>query len=311
MSKFLGLVLAVLFGFSINAQAVAPIVSFPPPNDSGWIKLFRGNNNDDFYSHDAQTKRGLFPNATFQNRDSVVAVTGTPTGHFAFKQPLSYYHLRFKQRHVKDGNSGALLHIREDENGLGVYPRSVELQGNTDGTGELWTIGDVWVDVPVVNPSARPPVYKEGGTIMQHGNSDDRQCRGSSNPMKAIGEWDVLEAFVYGADSMRHVVNGVTVIAYKKVRVSPSPDDYTKPLNSGVIGFQSEGAEVWYKDIEVKLMPQDPIYAEVYKGTTSVKSETNLNGATHKSAATPVHDLTGRIKAKSKKIKLNTSRLNF
>ncbi len=303
--------ISVAISFALTAQAADPIVSLPAPNDSGWINLFRGNNDQDFYSHDDKNKRGPFPNATFQNKDSLVSVSGTPTGHFAFRQPFSYYHLRFKMKHVTDGNAGALLHTREDENGLGVYPRSLELQGNSYGMGELWTIGDVWVELPVVDPSARPPVYKEGGIVIQHGNNNDRQCRGSSNPMKPMGQWDVIEAYVYGADSVRHVVNGITTISYKKIRVSPSIDDFTKPLNSGVIAWQSEGAVIWYKDLEVKLMPKDPIYAAVYKGTTIIKAENILHRSSRQAAPTLLHDLMGRINAKGKSIKFNTTRLNF
>jgi hypothetical protein len=245
-----------LIALAFVANGFAQNIQLPAPNAQGWIKLFRGDNTADFYSHTmtGQTD-GAFPSNTFRVTGDTVRVSGSPTGHFAFKQVFSHYHVRVQMRHERAGNAGMLLHTREKEPSLGVYPRSLEMQGNTSGMGELWTIGGITVDV---RKKAGTNQYDPNGTVSAHGDAQGRQCRGLTAKVNPLKEWDTLEAKVYGADSIEHIVNGMTTIKYTKIRAG------TTPINNGVIVWQSEGVEVWYKMLEIKLLPGDSLYKPVY-----------------------------------------------
>jgi hypothetical protein len=293
-------------GFAQNIQ-------LPAPNAQGWIKLFRGDNTADFYSHtrEGQTD-GAFPSNTFRVTGDTVRVSGSPTGHFAFKQVFSHYHIRTQMRHESSGNAGMLLHTREKEPSLGVYPRSLEMQGNTSGMGELWTIGGITVDV---RKKAGSNQYDPNGTVSAHGDAQGRQCRGLPAKINPLKQWDTLEAKVYGADSIEHIVNGMTTIKYTKIRAGSTP------INNGVIVWQSEGVEVWYKMMEIKLLPGDPLYKPVYaqhieRNTIRplpARKALNLDDGVlsfrkGESESEPIFDLSGRAGPKSFPIPLRNVR---
>lgn len=272
----------ILLGFISATEAADPVVNFPAPNDSGWIKLFRGDNLGDFYSHlKVNEEDGAWPNNTFKAKGDTIQCMGNPTGHLAFKQFFSYYHIRYQILHVGGGNAGMLLHIREKEtplNGLPIFPRSMECQGQSNALGDLWTISDVVVDIRVLNKNLAKGeefIYKPDGELMAHGLGGRRWCRALRPPnlINPVGQWNTVEAFVYGADSIRHVVNGVTVIRYSNIRVATNATDMKTPLNNGRIGWQSEGPQVLYRNLEIKLFPQDPIYNSVYKPVPILKME--------------------------------------
>jgi len=66
---------------------------------------------------------------------------------------------------------------------------------------------------------------------------------------KPNGQWNVLEVIARG-DSVTHVVNGETVLRATNVR--QVVDGKEVPLTKGKIQLQSEGAEVFYRKIEVQ-----------------------------------------------------------
>jgi hypothetical protein len=76
-----------------------------------------------------------------------------------------------------------------------------------------------------------------------------------SNGEKPSGEWNTLELYVYG-DSAVHVVNGV--VNMKLFHSRQIDGDVEKPLKRGKIQFQSEGAEVFYRRIELRPITKMP-----------------------------------------------------
>ncbi len=70
------------------------------------------------------------------------------------------------------------------------------------------------------------------------------------------GEWTTVELYCYG-DKAIHVVNGHVVMVLENSRLV-EPDGTSKPLTSGKIQFQSEGAECYYRNIEIKKLEKLP-----------------------------------------------------
>lgn len=259
-----------LAGLALAAagMARAQTVNLPPPDQDGWIKLFRGNNQADFYARlsgniNQDVAFTNSANATFRSVGDTIQTTGRPTGHLAFKQAFSHYHFKMEMMIPSQTNCGLLLHIRENEEKMGDFPRSVECQGDPNqGMGELWTISKVWVTVKVRSNTDR--TYDSTGVEVAHGSNNfdnSRVCHQSRNMYKGHGQWNLVEAVVNGADSISHLVNGVRVMRYTKVRIE---NDMNKPLNSGRIAVQAEGSTAYYRNIYIKLLPGDPLYAPVY-----------------------------------------------
>jgi Domain of Unknown Function (DUF1080) len=266
------------------AFAVAPIlaqVSLPAPDANGWIKLFRGTNTSDFYTFYAGAipstrKNGAnFPDNTFKIKGDTVQVSGSPTGHMIFKQAFSHYRIRYQVRFTGNlGNCGMLLHIQENDTTLwNNFPRSIESQGDpTQGMGQIWAIGRVWVTVRATGNN--PPKYDPKASEIDWGARDDNSrliytTAGNAQPKPpelTNGGWVTQEADVHGSDSLFHIVMGDTLIRYRNPRVAPrnNPNQIEKVLASGLLAWQSEGTPVWYRNIEIKLYPKDPLYKTTY-----------------------------------------------
>ncbi len=79
--------------------------------------------------------------------------------------------------------------------------------------------------------------------------------RKSSDNEKPLGEWNTVDLYCYGSTSV-HVVNGVTVMVNTNTGVFE--DGEIKPLTSGKIQIQSEGAELFVKNVEIKKITKLP-----------------------------------------------------
>jgi hypothetical protein len=247
----------------------------PEQKDSGWVSLFDGTTLKGFFTQfgsKIDTNPELHASAfSAKAADTSIAATGSPIGVLTTKKDYSHYRVRAWIKFGRTGNTGdnagMLYHVQRNSPLLGgLYPRSVEFQGQKRGIGETWTIGNVWVNIKVKSATARPPQYSETGTEMSIGNAQGRQCLGSSVPYQD-GQWNIMDLTVRGSDSATHTVNGTVVLRMRKMRWSEpdSPTDMSHPLANGGISFQSEGAPVAYTHLMImELDPQTgkPIHAK-------------------------------------------------
>ncbi len=264
------------------------VVPLPAPDSAGWIRLFRGDNAADFFiANNGSTPPGrvltTFPNNTYQVTGDTIRVSGSPAGQVYFKQPFSHYKVRYQMRfpnfsgsgNTGTGNCGMLLHVQAHDNPTQGFPRSVESQGDpTQGMGQLWPIGDVWVTVKARMVSGRMQYDSTMTTEVDYGgaNWNSRVVVGQNGwgqptfASQQQGGWVTQEAHVYGSDSVIHLVNGAVRIKYRNPRVSSggTVNNVSKFLNRGLIAWQSEGTSVWYRNIEIQLMPGDSLYESLY-----------------------------------------------
>jgi 3-keto-disaccharide hydrolase len=153
---------------------------------------------------------------------------GKPTGYLRTKRDdFENYELTLEWRWppgTKGGNNGVLVHTT-DPGVLGVWPRSFEVQLLIGNAGDIWVIGTT-IEIP--NPEGR---IKE----RRHINLTD----GSEKP---IGEWNKLRVICDG-DELTIFVNGDEV-------------NYARKLSQtkGAICLQSEGAEIEYREIELRSL---------------------------------------------------------
>jgi hypothetical protein len=228
---------------------------------------------------------------------------GSPAGHLIFKQTLSHYRVSYQLRWPgATGNTGMLLKVQENDTAQSQgFPRSVECQGDPNqGIGQIWALGSIREGTAMQNGGTwvtfrgRSITHPFGGTARQfdtaspeihYGGGGDpsnnlivglqgwRQPRpaalncgtGSTCQGNNTG-WVTVEADVHGHDTTKHFVEGELVMQYHSPRIAPRNDQAAvmKYLTSGQIAWQSEGSNVYFRNLKIKLYPEDPLYATLY-----------------------------------------------
>lgn len=74
------------------------------------------------------------------------------------------------------------------------------------------------------------------------------------------GEWNTLDLIVFGDDSI-HIVNGKVVMRLHDAQRLDGPEP--APISAGQISLQTEGAEAYYRNIDIRPITAVPVeYAE-------------------------------------------------
>lgn len=187
-----------------------------------------------------------------------IHVSGQGFGTITTKESFANFHLRLQ---VKWGEKkwGVKLNAPRDcgllyfcHGPLGVehgqWPRSVEFQIQEHDMGDLYALmtrvtvnarkeGRLWL----YDPKGAPILFEQKAPI-------SNRCVKLGDPEKPHGEWNTLDLYCVGADSI-HVVNGVVVMRLQQAeRIDGAAP---APLTSGQISLQTEGAEVFYRAVEI------------------------------------------------------------
>jgi len=204
-----------------------------------------------------------------QNGVPVLRISGEIYGCVFTKQDFENYHLKMK---VKWGtkkwdprlnepmDSGILYHSRGE---AGVdYWRSwmlaQEFQIMEGGFGDYWAIANSGCHIKMKDPGSRNDmgIFDPDGidTAMGAGGNRSGFVQHSADYEKP-GEWNEVELICF-EDKSIHIINGHAVMALSQ---SVYRDGETlKPLVKGKIQLQSEAAEVFYKDIEIRKIKGIP-----------------------------------------------------
>jgi hypothetical protein len=189
------------------------------PKEDGFTPLFNGK---DFTGLKFEVKGD--PEKTWSVKEGTLVCTGHPNGYFytdkSYKNYVLVYDWRYKRPSgLTDdlkfgGNSGCLVHIQPPHK---VWPKCVEVQGMNRDHGMLLFLGCKKLEAKY-----------------------DRAARNKAT--KPVGEWNTTE-ITCGADgSISCKINGTEVSSGRG------------NLTEGVIGFQSEGAEIHFRNIKIKEM---------------------------------------------------------
>lgn len=208
---------------------------------------------------------------------NAIRISGVAWGMLYTEEAYKNYHLKLK---VKWGNdmhpprekgprdSGLLYHGFGEPGSVYPWSDSQELQIQQGDMGDYWPVGDVVIDIPSIPLDEKFYIYSENATlrsyyfaeILDTASQDSlakRRVFKALDAEKPHGEWNDVELICIG-DSSIHIVNNKVVMRLYNSREMSSG----KPLVSGKIMLQSEGAEVYYKDIYLKRISSIP---EQYK----------------------------------------------
>lgn len=211
----------------------------------------------------------------------VLRVSGAVIGNLYTKSTYQNYHLKAQFRwgekkwswmegRPRDG--GILYHYNRIE-GKGIRH---ELQIHEGDVGSYWA-KHTYVDIPggyitelpesirTAQPYLKDIVPTLGDTLLQfsasksshkfRGSSDWQICLANPYNENAVGEWNTLEILAYENHSV-HIVNGQ--INMVLLNASYEENGSLKPMKNGSIQIQSEGAELYFKEIKLKSLHEIP-----------------------------------------------------
>ncbi|PSR53961.1 DUF1080 domain-containing protein [Adhaeribacter arboris] len=199
----------------------------------------------------------------------VLRVSGEIYGCVFTKQEFQNYHLKLK---VKWGSkkweprtnllkdSGVLYHSigESGKDYWRAWMLGQEFQIMEGHMGDYWTIASSAVDIRAYLPEgAMNTVASASQPFLPLGKGTERSgfCLRSEDREKPQGEWNEIELICFGDKSL-HIVNGQVVMVLQNSRYVDNGQ--TIPLTKGKLQLQSEAAEVFYKDIKIKNLPELP-----------------------------------------------------
>jgi hypothetical protein len=242
---------ALLFGLW-SFPAVAGEGNSNVPKHGAAVVLFEGGVPGNFDSFLKTKGLNNDPEHVFTFENGVIHVSGAEMGYLITKQEYANYYLRaeFKwgeathaPREGMARDSGILYHIQGEQK---VWPTSIEYQICEGQTGDFYMTDGAALTGTDGHRETGPP--GSAARIKRIGEGPWQNVTGYRDPAGEIekphGEWNVVEIVVQG-DNVKHYLNGKLV--NEGTRAYPA---------SGKILIQSEGAEIYFRDI--KLYPLKP-----------------------------------------------------
>jgi hypothetical protein len=201
------------------------------------------------------------------NGENVIHISGENWGGISTKEEFENFHLQlmFKwgsstwgQKKNKKRDSG-LLYFAVGPHGAdyGAWMRSQEFQIQEGDCGDYWGVAGGMEDIRAIKKSDSEYVYNSTGQIYKFSSTSNvgRRCIKQGDAEKPLGEWNVLDLFCHG-DTSVHVINGkVMMVLFHSQQMD---NGKVSPLRKGKLQIQSEGAEVFYKQIRIKPLDKIP-----------------------------------------------------
>jgi hypothetical protein len=194
------------------------------------VPLFNGRNLDGWYSYLRPIGKNTDPDGIFKVENGLIHILGKNFGYLATNEEFDDFHLsvefkwgekKFPPRLNAKRDSGILYRFPADKEDK-VWPYSIECQVQEGDCGDFWMIG--------------------GTSVVVDGVTHLRFIQKKRDAEKPNGQWNRIEIVADG-DRCTHVVNGVVVNEAAGANVA-----------KGRIVLQSEGAEVFYRKVEVRRL---------------------------------------------------------
>jgi hypothetical protein len=228
------------------------------------VLAFNGKDLTGFYAY---TKPHKYedPNKVFTVKDGLLHISGQEYGGVATCGNFGNYHLitewkwgekTWAPRQKASRDSGILLHcVGPDGAAGGQWMESIECQIIEGGCGDLLMVGGLGkpsLTCEVRFGPDKQPYYEKGAEAITRNSArynwwgrdpswkDVLGFRGRRDVEKPAGEWNRMEVVCDG-DTITNIVNGYVVNVGTK-----------SSATMGKIQFQSEGAEILFRKIEVR-----------------------------------------------------------
>lgn len=241
-----------------------------------------------------RNERGIFT-VIMEEGKPVLRVSGEIYAALTTKEEYENYHLKVEfrwsekkwpPRLTEKRDSGVLYHCLGKHGAFwNVFMHSLECQIQEDDCGSFYRVGSTLAKVPVdavlkLDPKQKMrPKFNPDGELREFAPGKSGTVLGPVSNEKPHGEWNTIEVMTV-SDQAVHIVNGRVVMGLQQIRQEMG--DGTIPLKRGRIQIQSEGAELFYRQIAILPLTEFP---EAIARAAGLRHPSNNQRITH-----PVQD---------------------
>jgi len=240
-------------------------ISLTNTESQGYTSIFNGENWDGWYlkirTGDEQLAQKVFAindkkeihifNEEFPDEYELNTGENKTHGLFYTEKEYSKYHLKFQYKWGKrlannfgqwQYDSGVYYHVTNDQ----VWPTGIEYQirynhlTDKNHTGDLIRPKGVTYKWYAVESGAHY-LHPNNGGVLEPKKHWYHHAKPTNNHNALNDQWNTCEIIAMGDDYSIHILNGEIV----NMIFSPSP-------SKGIIGFQSETAEILFRNITIK-----------------------------------------------------------
>lgn len=208
--------------------ALLGLLLLAPPRDDSPVRLFNGKDLAGwtvYISHKDKSDPKLDPKGVFKVEDGAIHVSGEEFGALTTEKEYENYRLviefkwgekRYPPREKAKRDSGILVHCVGPDK---IWTKSIECQIQEGDCGDFWLVS--------------------GTSLKIDGKVETNMRPKTKDAEKPTGEWNTVEVVCDGG-KITNIVNGVVVNEGTEASVT-----------KGRILLQSEGAEVFYRKVEL------------------------------------------------------------
>ncbi len=198
---------------------------------------------------------------------SALRISGEGYGGISTLDEFENYHLQLEfkwgklkwpPRKDKKRDSGILYHAVGPQGAAGErFMRSQEFQVQEGDCGDYWSVDGTIVDIPATGSKKEEYVYDSKATLLPFSYTSEYGMRCMKNPdaEKPNGEWNIVDIYCFGGTSV-HIINGIVVMKLYNLRQPVQGKEI--PLTKGKIQIQTEGAEIFYRNIRLTSITEIP-----------------------------------------------------
>jgi hypothetical protein len=210
--------------------------------------------------------------------ENVIRISGENFGGISTKQEFENYHLQLQFKwgdlkwppRKKAKRDSGLMYLAVGPHGAdgGNWMRSHEFQIEEGDCGDYWACAGAVFDIKAKKDKDNNYTYSESGDQITFSTASPagRHCIKSPDGEKPSGEWNTIDLYCFRNTSV-HIINGVVTMILHNSRQLDGESEI--PLTKGKIQIQSEGSEVFYKDIKISQIAEIP--PDILKGQNKGK----------------------------------------
>lgn len=174
-------------------------------------------------------------------------------GNYHFKCQYKWGEQKWEPRLNRKRDSGVLFHARGRHGTFwNVWKQSLECQVQEGDTGDFISLGAVNASTYIRAQQNNKRWKFDFNGELYHSTGYTKHAE---NHEKPHGQWNTLEIYTLGQTSIFLVNGKPNMVIYEATYIKGGKQH---PLVSGQIQIQSEGAEVYYKDIKLKNIEAFP-----------------------------------------------------
>lgn len=217
-----------------------------------------------------RNERGIFT-VIMEEGEPVLRVSGEIYAALTTTEEFENYHFRLEFRWGErkwaprlsaKRDSGVLYHAAGSHGAFwNVFMQSLELQIQEDDCGSFYQVGGMLAMIPVdpvlrMGPGQKlKPMFNPDAELREFAPGKNGVVLHGASSEKPNGEWNTIELLTVG-DRAIHIVNGKVVMGLSQLR--QQKEDGVIPLKRGRIQIQSEGAELFYRQIAIRPLSEFP-----------------------------------------------------